>query len=166
MKKKNTLKENKIFIFALAGFVVICLGIYILGMKKFSYIYAETNDEKWTVWGYPAYDGGEWCGEMFYHGNSSGDIGEVEFSIEYNGEKNYYTGSATPETYAKSISIFDEKVIQEKKTKVYNLWEFGGIDRPDVKLTIKWREKGKKKQEVLKLKDYSVRKYIGNDLVD
>lgn len=54
----------------------------------------------------------------------------------------------------------------ETGEKVYDLWEFGGIDRPDVKLIIKWREKGKKKQEVLKLKDYSVRKYIGNDLVD
>lgn len=160
--KKNILKENKIFIFALAGFVVICLGIYISGMKKFSYVYAETKDGKWTVWGYPAYDGGEWCGEMFYQGNSSGDIGEVEFSLEYNGKKNYYSGTGKPEEYAQNISVFDEKVIQEKKPKVYDLWEFGGMDVPDVKITIKWREKGKNKREVLKLKEYSVRKFIGD----
>lgn len=161
--KKNTLKENKIFIFALAGFVVICLGIYILGMKKFSYVYAETNGGKWTVWGYPAYDGGEWCGEMFYQGNPSGDIGEVKFSLEYNEKENYDTGTGKPEEYAQNTSIFDKEVIQEKKTKVYDLWEFGGMDVPDVKLTIKWREKGKKKQEVLKLKEYSVRKFIGEE---
>lgn len=109
--KKNILKENKIFIFALAGFVVICLGIYISGMKKFSYVYAETKDGKWTVWGYPAYDGGEWCGEMFYQGNSSGDIGEVEFSLEYNGKKNYYSGTGKPEEYAQKKSYF----VSEKK---------------------------------------------------
>ena len=127
-------------------------------LNEYPYVYAKTSDGKWKIYGYPAYLKGEWCGEMFYCGNSKGDIGKVYFQIDYNGKMNDYTGTSKAETYDKRISDTDSKIIKANSQKVYQLWEFGGNEIPDVTITITWKEGKQEYVDRTKLKLHYGRK--------
>jgi len=75
-------------------------------LNEYPYIYAQSQDGNRVAYGFPAYDGGEWCGELFYHGNKNGDAGQIQYNIEYNGEKNYYEGRKNPTKYLKDTNPY------------------------------------------------------------
>ncbi|MDD3186256.1 MAG: hypothetical protein PHT76_13250 [Anaerostipes sp.] len=135
-----------VIILAVLGFVYLIMPI------EYSYLYAKSKDEKWVVYSFPAYKEGEWSGDMYYQGNSSGEIGNVNVNIKYNGKNNYYNGDVEPERHYKNISYIDKKIIKEQKDYIYSAWEFGGEYMPKVQLKITWKEGGKEKNTTMIMK--------------
>ena len=51
----------------------------------------------------------------------------------------------------------DEKIIKEKRNKVYELWEFAEFDENEnnkIEIRVNWKESNKQHSQVLKLKMY------------
>lgn len=77
------MKKRNIAIFLIISILVI-LGIVkkIQNIYEFPYLYVISDDKKWKAYAYPAYEGGQWTGEMFFLGNKEGDV--EKFSIQLN----------------------------------------------------------------------------------
>ena len=123
------MKKRNIAIFLIISILVI-LGIVkkIQNIYEFPYLYVISDDKKWKAYAYPAYEGGQWTGEMFFLGNKEGDVGKIQYSVKYNGKENYYNGEIKPTKYDIHNTETDEKIIKEKRNKVYELWEFAEFD--------------------------------------
>ena len=91
MKRRASMKKRNIAIFLIISILVI-LGIVkkIQNIYEFPYLYVISDDKKWKAYAYPAYEGGQWTGEMFFLGNKEGDVGKIQYSVKYNGKENYY----------------------------------------------------------------------------
>ena len=83
------MKKRNIAIFLIISILVI-LGIVkkIQNIYEFPYLYVISDDKKWKAYAYPAYEGGQWTGEMFFLGNKEGDVGKIQYSVKYNGKEN------------------------------------------------------------------------------
>lgn len=146
------MKKRNVVILLISILVVFGIIRKIQNIYEFPYMYTISNDEKWKAYAYPAYEGGQWVGEMFYLGNKEGDAGKIQYSVKYNGKENYYKGEIKPEKYNIHSTETDEKIIKEKKNKVYELWEFGESGNPKIEIKVKWKEKNKEYSQSLKLK--------------
>ena len=144
MIKKKSLIIGIIFILG------ICVVIYIQDLKKYPYCYAESSDGKWRLYGYIVYEGGDWTGDLYYEGNKTGDIGVIDVKINYNGDAQKYGGKIKPRVNGKGDAITKDRFINENKEKYYLVWEFGGVDIPEVILKINWMEGKTSKSAVLK----------------
>ena len=144
MIKKKSLIIGIIFILG------ICVVIYIQDLKKYPYCYAESSDGKWRLYGYIVYEGGDWTGDLYYEWNKTGDIGVIDVKINYNGDAQKYGGKIKPRVNGKGDSITKDRFINENKEKYYLVWEFGGVDIPEVILKINWMEGKTSKSAVLK----------------
>ena len=78
------MKKRNIAIFLIISILVI-LGIVkkIQNIYEFPYLYVISDDKKWKAYAYPAYEGGQWTGEMFFLGNKEGDVGKIQYSVKY-----------------------------------------------------------------------------------
>ena len=76
------MKKRNIAIFLIISILVI-LGIVkkIQNIYEFPYLYVISDDKKWKAYAYPAYEGGQWTGEMFFLGNKEGDVGKILLSV-------------------------------------------------------------------------------------
>lgn len=102
------------------------------------------------MYGYIVYEGGDWTGDLYYEGNKTGDIGVIDVKINYNGDAQKYGGKIKPRVNGKGDSITKDRFINENKEKYYLVWEFGGVDIPEVILKINWMEGKTSKSAVLK----------------
>ena len=157
MKRRASMKKRNIAIFLIISILVI-LGIVkkIQNIYEFPYLYV-ISDKKWKAYAYPAYEGGQWTGEMFFLGNKEGDVGKIQYSVKYNGKENYYNGEIKPTKYDIHNTETDEKIIKEKRNKVYELWEFAEFDENEnnkIEIRVNWKESNKQHSQVLKLKMY------------
>lgn len=137
-------------------FIVLAMG-EIKKYNEFPYMYAISKDKKWKAYAYPAYEGGQWVGEMFYLGNKEGNVGEIRYDVKYNGEENYYSGTIKPEEYNVDQTETDERIIKEKRNRAYQLWEFADFDdngNNKVEIRVHWKESNKEHSQVIKLKMY------------
>ena len=137
------MKKRNIAIFLIISILVI-LGIVkkIQNIYEFPYLYVISDDKKWKAYAYPAYEGGQWTGEMFFLGNKEGDVGKIQYSVKYNGKENYYNGEIKPTKYDIHNTETDEKIIKEKRNKVYELWEFAEFDENEnnkIEIRVNWK---------------------------
>ena len=82
--------------------------------------------------------------KCFFLGNKEGDVGKIQYSVKYNGKDIHNTDT-------------DEKIIKEKRNKVYELWEFAEFDENEnnkIEIRVNWKESNKQHSQVLKLKMY------------
>jgi len=124
---------------------LIIVGLILL-LAGFLYItdceYAESKDNSWTVYMVKEPFRDWWFGYAFYHGNKSGDIGNINVSSEHNGKSYGY------EIYSaerlRTMYIIDKfAVIFREPTKYYYHLCDMYYPLPDkVKWKIKWRENG------------------------
>ena len=110
------MKKRNIAIFLIISILVI-LGIVkkIQNIYEFPYLYVISDDKKWKAYAYPAYEGGQWTGEMFFLGNKEGDVGKIQYSVKYNGKENYYNGEIKPTKYDIHNTETDRKNYKRKK---------------------------------------------------
>ena len=61
-------EKNVILQFFLIISILVILGIVkkIQNIYEFPYLYVISDDKKWKAYAYPAYEGGQWTGEMFF----------------------------------------------------------------------------------------------------
>lgn len=146
------MKKGKIIV----GLILIGCLIYMIVPIKYTYLYAKSEDGKWIAYGFPAYKNGEWAGDMFYQGNSNGNIGNIKINIKYNGKNNYYKGDISPDNYYKAPTYIANNIIKNQKEYIYAMWEFGGYNIPEAVIKVNWIERKEKRATIIVMRKKSI----------
>ena len=83
------MKKRNIAIFLIISILVI-LGIVkkIQNIYEFPYLYVISDDKKWKAYAYPAYEGGQWTGEMFFLKEKRNQVYELWEFAEFDENEN------------------------------------------------------------------------------